>query len=471
MDTKNTAIVILGASGDLAQRKLLPALKILYGKGIIDDTNTIIGSGRTAFTHEEFRKKFGLEGAFSKNLHYHSNIPGLKAFIKEKGSFERIIFFFSLPPSVYASTARALIDEGFGQESSIIIEKPFGYDYESARVLNAELHKYFDENRLYRIDHYLGKEAVQNILVFRFANAIFEPLWSSRYIESIQINAFETLGLEGRAAYFDNSGIMRDMMQNHLMQLLCLMTMEAPISLGADDIRSQKTDVLRTMKIEACHRYQYEGYTLEKGVKDDSNTDTYSEIKFSINNFRWTGTPIYMRTGKAVNRQGTEIGIRFRAVPKLLFNEGGDIPHNQIIFKIQPNESIFLNVSGKVPGADDKIESTRLKFFYREAFKEQIPEAYQKLLTDVLRGDQTLFVSAEETETSWKLFQPFLDNGEVNLYRKGKVPRSFFDVDWINFEDTGSLCSGSENCRLKLADNADNADNAENAENAENGGA
>ncbi len=434
MDPKECAIVIFGASGDLAKRKLIPALSILFDKGIIDKSNIVVGSGRTDFSDEAFRERFQCSDDFSNILFYHQNIPGLKKYIESKGQFKRVVFFFSLPPGAYAKTAKAVIDEGFGQESSIIIEKPFGTDYETAHKLDCELHKYFDESRIYRIDHYLAKEAVQNILVFRFANSLFEPLWSNHYIESIEINSFETLGLEGRAAYFDSSGIIRDMMQNHLMQLLCLLTMEPPVSLNAEDIRSQKIAILKNMRIEKSARHQYEGYSSEPGVQENSNTETFSEIQFSINNFRWMGTPIYMRAGKAINRKSTEIGIKFRPMPKILFNEKAGLSPNKIVFKIQPQESIILDLSSKVPGTDRDIRSTNMKFFYKEAFHEEIPEAYQKLLMDGLRGDQTLFVSAEETELSWKLFDPYLDKGEVYLYRKGKVPISKIKEDWIDFE-------------------------------------
>jgi len=433
MESKNCAIVIFGASGDLAQRKLLPALNILFEKQVIDQTNIIVGSGRTKFTNDEFRKRFNVSKEFSEILYYHCGIEGLKEYILSKGEFDRVVFFFSLPPKAYGPTAKAVVAAGFGSESSIIIEKPFGTDFESASKLDEELHHYFDESRIFRIDHYLAKEAVQNILVFRFANSIFEPVWNNHYIESIEINSFETLGLEGRADYFDSSGIMRDMMQNHLMQLLCLITMEPPVSLEADDIRAQKTAILKNMVIEECFKHQYEGYGKEEGVKPDSTTDTFTELKLSINNFRWMNTPIYMRAGKAINRKTTEIGIKFRKLPSILFNKSNDVNPNHIIFKIQPEESIILDLSSKVPGSEGEIKSTNMNFFYKEAFEEEIPEAYQKLLSDGLKNDQTLFVSAEETETSWKIFQPFLDTGDVILYKKGRVPKSSIKKEWIDF--------------------------------------
>jgi glucose-6-phosphate 1-dehydrogenase len=434
VDAKQNAIVIFGASGDLAKRKLLPALNVLYKKGIIDDSNVIVGSGRSAFSDQEFRKHFDLPSSFSKRLFYYQGIAGLKKYLEKKGNFKKVVFFFSLPPMVYGKTAKALVEEGFGEEASIIIEKPFGYDYETARALNTEINQYFEESRVYRIDHYLAKEAVQNIMVFRFANSIFEPLWNNHYIESIQINAFEEIGLEGRAAYFDGSGIMRDMMQNHLMQLLCLLTMEAPVSLDAADIRAQKTNVLRNMKIKESYRYQYKGYREEEGVAKDSNTSTFAEIEIGINNFRWMGVPIYMRTGKALNCKATEIGIKFRPMPNLLFNEEKKIDANQIIIQVQPDESILLDVSSKVPGDGNKIVHTNMNFYYHEIFQEEVPEAYQKLLMDALHGDQTLFVSAEETETSWKLFDPVIGKGDLQFYEKGHVPETSLDTSLIDFE-------------------------------------
>ncbi|GAH60149.1 unnamed protein product, partial [marine sediment metagenome] len=256
----------------------------------------------------------------------------------------------ALPPLVYAATAEELSREGFGEESILIIEKPYGNDYNSANKLNAEIKSFFDESQIFRIDHYLAKEAVQNILVFRFANSLFYPVWNSRYIESIQINAFESIGVERRGAYFDKVGIIRDMVQNHLMQLLSLITMEAPVSLEAEDIRVQKINLLKAVSFLESYRDQYNGYRDEKGVADGSTTETYAELKLSINNFRWIGMPVYIRVGKALNRRGTEIGIRFNPLPRLLFNEKGDIPPNIIIFKIQPAEGIILGCFKQIPG-------------------------------------------------------------------------------------------------------------------------
>ncbi|MFC1539382.1 glucose-6-phosphate dehydrogenase [Candidatus Latescibacterota bacterium] len=436
----NAAIVILGASGDLAKRKLIPALSKLYENKQIDPNSVIVGSGRSEFTDESFREHFGLPGEFSNRLHYHKGIPGLKKYIDSFGTFDRIVFFMALPPVAYGRTADELLREGFGSEANLIIEKPFGYDFESAHILNSELTECFAEHQIFRIDHYLAKEAVQNILVFRFANSIFYPVWNSRYIEFIQINAFEEIGVENRGAYFDNAGIIRDMVQNHLMQLLCLITMEAPVNLDPAEIQAQKINVLKTIRISDCCRFQYQGYHNEKGVADGSETETFAEMKLFIDNFRWTGMPVYIRAGKAMNRKGTEIGIKFKCIPKLLFNVDGQIAENKIIFKIQPSSGIIVDIQSKIPGDKLAIASTNMPFCYRESFNAEIPEAYQKLLYDALKGDRTLFVSAEETEIAWDKFGPFLDTGELQYYNKGSVPPLCIAPDWIDFESYASVC-------------------------------
>ncbi|MBN1685512.1 MAG: glucose-6-phosphate dehydrogenase [Spirochaetales bacterium] len=440
MVVKNTAVVILGASGDLAQRKLIPALSALYDAGEIDDTIRIIGSGRTELTDEEFREKFNLTGGFRNLLSYHTGMEGLRSYIESAGAFEHIVFFLALPPKVYADTAASLYEEGFRKNVTLIIEKPFGYDYQSAQELNRRLNEYFDESQIFRIDHYLAKEAVQNILVFRFANSIFYPIWNANYIESIQINAFEQIGVEDRGAYFDGAGMIRDMVQNHLMQMICLLTMEAPVSLDAEDIRTQKMSVLKALEVEECYRAQYEGYRDEPGIASDSQTETYAEMKLKINNFRWNGMPIYLRAGKALHRKGTEIGFKFRRLPKLLFNRDGSVEPNTIIFQIQPSEGIVVDLSSKIPGNESRITRTNMKFCYSDSFSGEIPEAYQKLLLDALKGNRTLFVSAEEAEISWRKMEKVLDKGELTMYPRGRMPVSRFQIDWIDFDRFCPVC-------------------------------
>ncbi|MBD3422517.1 MAG: glucose-6-phosphate dehydrogenase [Chitinivibrionales bacterium] len=440
MPTSHTAIVILGASGDLARRKLIPALSRLYEHKQIDDSCIIVGSGRTVFSDEEFRNRFEVSRDFAGQLHYHQGITGLKSYIKSKGIFDQVIFFLALPPKVYAATAGQLYDEGFGEETRLIIEKPFGYDYDSARGLNRHLQEYYNERQIYRIDHYLAKEAVQNILVFRFGNSIFYPVWNSNYIDSIQINAYESIGVEDRGAYFDGAGIIRDMVQNHLMQLICLLTMEAPVSLDPEEIRAQKINILKALRVTDCCRFQYNGYRDEAGVAPDSSTETYAELKLFIDTYRWNRMPVYLRTGKALHRKGTEIGMRFKKPPRLLFNKNGDINPNEIIFKIQPSAGIVVEMASKVPGSDVQIIDTSMKFCYIDSFKDEIPEAYQKLLLDAIKGDRTLFVSALETELSWKKFGPFLDAGNLNHHARGTAPEPCLYKEWINFDKYDSLC-------------------------------
>ncbi len=439
---RHSAIVILGASGDLAKRKLIPALSKLYEKGEIDDTSIVVGSGRSEFSNEVFRSRFDVCSDLAKLLHYHQGIEGLKGFISVRGTYERVIFFMALPPAAYASTAKSLSEEGFGEEATIIIEKPFGYNYQSSRNLNEALTSYFKEAQIFRIDHYLAKEAIQNILVFRFANFLFSQVWSSRYIESIQINAFEDIGVEDRGEYFDGAGIIRDMIQNHLTQLLALLTMEAPVSLQAEEIRAQKISVLKVFRVTDCCRFQYEGYLQEKGVAPDSNTETFAEMKLYIDNFRWYGMPVYIRTGKALDRKGTEIGVTLKPLPRVLFNADGDIPPNRIIFKVQPSEGIIVDLASKVPGREMQVANTNMSFCYRDAFQAEIPEAYQKLLLDALKNDRTLFVSAEETEISWTKFEPFLYDGrELKYYSKGEVPLPCLVDEWIDFDSYKSVCA------------------------------
>lgn len=420
--TMKSAIIIAGATGDLAHRKLIPALNYLYCKDMIDPETLIIGSGRGDVSQEDFRSRFETDCRFNERLNYHQGLEGIKNYLDSFGHFDRVICFLAIPPTAYSSTAAVLAHEGFGQEAVIVIEKPFGRDLETATRLNRELTESFREDQIYRNDHYLAKETVQNIMVFRFANTIFEAIWNNRYVESILIEGYEELGLEERAAYYDSAGSLRDMIQNHLMQLLCLVTMEPPVSLDAGEISRQKVDILRCLRIDKCRKGQYEGYRLEKGVDPDSYTDTAAEIQARIENFRWSGVPIIMRTAKAASRTETRIVVTFKNIPRLLFNRQGEIAHNRIIITVQPNEGIMLDVAGKIPGINLEIGRSKMNFSLRQSYEQDIPEAYQKLLLDAINGDRTLFVSADETELSWKALEPFLEDPDPFLYRKGKTP-------------------------------------------------
>lgn len=437
---EKSAIIILGASGDLARRKLIPALSVLRKQNLISGDSIVVGEGRSEFTDVAFRERFTICDEFCDQLFYHQGISGLKDYIKTKGEFQRIIVFLALPPTSYASSVEKLYNEGFREEVHIIIEKPFGRDYKSAHDLNESIHRFYSESQIFRSDHYLAKEAVQNILIFRFANSIFDASWNSNYIESIQINAYESIGVEERGGYFDQSGSIRDMVQNHLLQMLCLTTMDPPVSLDPEDVRNQKINILKAIEIEEVSRGQYEGYRDEKGVAPDSDTETWAELKLHINNHRWAGTPIYIRTGKALNRKGTEIGLRMKKRPHALYNPPKGTTPNEIIFKVQPSEGIILQLTGKNPGMDLQLARTDMAFCYNDSFEEVIPEAYQKLLLDALRGDHTLFVSAEETELAWQKLNDLPESGSLVNYKRGEVPESIFGDIWINFENYVGIC-------------------------------
>ena len=436
------AIIILGASGDLAARKLIPALDQLYLRGEIDKESVIIGEGRRDIGNDEFREKSSCCDEMKSRMFYHKGLEGINAFMHSKGDFDRVVIFMALPPHAYAKTAGILSKEGFGSDVTLVVEKPFGYDYESAKELNSALGTYFDESQIFRIDHYLAKEAVQNILVFRFANMLFEPIWNNHYIDSIQVNCFEDLGVEGRSAYFDSAGIIRDMVQNHLIQLLALLTMEAPVSLSSESIRHRKRDLLEQIEVEDWCKYQCEDYLTEPGIPSDSKTETFGSIKMRINSSRWHGVKIHIRAGKYMNRKGTEIGVKFKKLPPILFNSDNTIEENRIIFKIQPSEGIIIDLASKVPGSDRQITGTTMKFCYSDHFgAAKVPEAYTKLLLDAIKCDKTLFVSAEESELSWKKFEAVLnDESSPLIYKKGEIPHGSCDTDWIDFDSYGSIC-------------------------------
>ena len=442
MKNEQQAIVILGATGDLAGRKLIPALDALFSRGKLCSDLLVIGSGRKDITLEDFRKRFSISSEFSERLFYHIGIQGLRRFIQEQteGDMRRIIIFLALPPQTYTDVIEELETEGFGDESLLIVEKPFGRNLETARELNNRLTRRFKETQIFRSDHYLAKEAVQNLLIFRFANSLFEPAWNNRYIESIQINAFEEIGVGSRGVYYDAAGCIRDMVQNHLFQLLCLTTMEPPVSIEAEEIRNQKLNVLKCVNIEDVRRGQYRGYRNEKGVDPHSDTETYVEMKLRIDNYRWVGVPVYLRAGKATHRRGTEIGIRFRPLPRILFNREGRLVPNRIIIKVQPAEGIVLDLASKVPGMDNTISMSKMSFCYRQSFNGEIPEAYQKLLMDALQGDRTLFISDRETELSWRILDPVLDKGRLFNYKQGTCPETRYPDVWFDFGEYTSVC-------------------------------
>lgn len=436
---KKNIIIIMGASGDLAKRKLIPALEAIYKKNQLPHNTVIIGTGRTDFTDDAFRDHTGISGEFSDSVFYHQGTEGLLEFSRSFGEVEKTVIFLSLPPFVFEKSVKAIYDEGF-RKVSLVIEKPFGYNTKSAEDLNKNLSKYYSEDEIYRIDHYLAKEPVQNILIFRFANRIFEPLWNNHYIESVQISSTETIGVHERAQYFDTSGIIRDMVQNHILQLLTLTTMEKPASLKPKDICKEKLKILHNLKVVDFRKMQYEGYLEEKGVNEGSNTETYAEFQLEIDLPRWKGVPIYIRTGKALKRKGSEIGIVFKRDENSPFDSEA-LNQNRVIIKVQPSEGIVLDLVNKVPGWQINLQNTNMSFCYNSSFKQEIPEAYQRLLIDALKGDKTLFINAQETEAAWKVLEHVLDNGEVGYYPKGEeVHTDLFDK-WIDFEEYAHLCS------------------------------
>ncbi len=437
--TEKKCIVIFGASGDLTKKKLIPALHELYLKNRIPPGTMILGCGRSNYRDSSFRDKFKISENFKKILFYRRGYSGIVEYIKNKGSFSKIIAFLALPPAAYIDVIKDAFSKNSNPGINLVIEKPFGHDYPSSVELNNVLKEYFPEKQIFRIDHYLAKEPVQNILIFRFANSIFEPVWNNKYIESIQINSLEKNGIEERGKYFDSAGIIRDMVQNHLFQLLSLLTMDMPASLSSEDISRRKLDIIKNLEVESFQKYQYEGYLEEKNIPSESSTETYVELKLKIKNYRWAGTPIYIRTGKAVNRNGTEIGIRFKKLPDILFNKNGSLTENVIVFKVQPSEGIIIDLVNKIPGWEGSLTSTNLSFCYKSAFKNEVPEAYQRLLCDAIHGDKTLFVSSEETESAWRVLEKILGKSNLKYHKQGDLPQTG-SINWINFEKYRDIC-------------------------------
>jgi glucose-6-phosphate 1-dehydrogenase len=465
---KNLIIVIFGASGDLTSRKLIPAIFSLKTQKLMPEKYAIMGVGRTKFSTEEFRTKMseaivsfaeekvedkGMITSFVQDVYYHSMDNSseqgyldlrnlLEGFCKDCSIGGNYIFYLATPPSMYdvisVNLARAgLMDQKTGSRR-LIIEKPFGYDLQSGRELNKTLHELILEEQIYRIDHYLGKETVQNLLVTRFANGMFEPLWNRNYIHRIEITSAESIGVEERGGYYDASGALRDMVQNHLLQMVGLTAMEPPSSLDPDAIRNEVLKVfqsLQPIKEEdvPLHvvRGQYtgslirgecvSGYRTEKGVAADSRTETYVAIKFFINNWRWGGVPFYIRTGKRLPTRVTEVVIHFKQTPHHLFQrEAGKVPANQLIIRIQPDEGMLLKFDMKQPGAGFNIKNVNMDFHYKDLANIRVPSAYERLLHDVMLGDSTLFSRDDEVETAWKFLEPiqhaWANNPDIKVF-------------------------------------------------------
>ena len=464
------SIVIFGATGDLTHRKLIPALYNLAADGELPPAVVIIGFARRPKNDDDFRKemeeavrKFSRQAVrdeiwktFSQSLFYHQSEFGDEAGYKslgerlektdnERGTRGNRLFYFAAGPDQFETILKNLKTAGLnrakeGSWARVIIEKPFGSDLASARELNRIVNDAFDESQTYRIDHFLGKETAQNILVLRFANAIFEPLWNTRYIDHLEITAAETLGVEARAGYYEKAGALRDMVQNHLLQLLCLVAMEAPTDLRADSIRDEKVKVVRALRriigpevAKSVVRAQYTegaiggqpvpGYRQEKGVDPKSMTETYVALRINIDNWRWADVPVYMRVGKRLPKSATEISVHFKKAPAVLFNkETVKIDQNVLVIRIQPDEGISLRMLAKIPGTSLRIEPVKMDFHYGTSFGKASPEAYERLLLDAMSGDATLFARRDEVEEAWT----FIDPIEEAWHAKNDAPELYF---------------------------------------------
>lgn len=464
------ALTIFGATGDLAHRKLLPALYDMAAQGLLPEGSIVVGYGRRPKDEAEFRSELGeaikefarlgwddavwnklrarvfyQQGSYDESDSFEALDKRLSELGEQFNTGGNRMYYLATPPTEFApiienlgKLKNAASNNGASSNGSsngssangaaahthgwrrLIIEKPFGSDLESAHALNRLLGKYFHEDEVFRIDHYLGKETVQNILAFRFANAILEPLWNNRYIDHVQIVVAEENGVGRRGGYYETSGALRDMVVNHMLQLLSLTAMEAPVALDANSIRDEKVKVLRSVRqmndgnvLRNTVRGQYDDYRSEEGVAADSKTETYVALKLWIDSWRWSGVPFYLRHGKSLPQRTTEIVVRWKDTPCVLFNQScNQVKSNMMIFRIQPNEGFALRVNAKVPGTGNEIRDVRMDFDYSDAFGAEPPEAYERLLHDALLGDSTLFTRRDEVEVEWGIVKPLLEAWE-----------------------------------------------------------
>ncbi len=451
-------MVIFGANGDLTRRKLMPALYRLAYEGRLAPGFAVIGISRTAMTDDDFRNRMhdsvskfmedapfdeDLWRSFAQGLFYlpgdvgdmvlYQKIAGSLAEVgKQRQTAGNVLFYLSTQPSQYGEIAEGLGAAGLAKGEGwrrIIIEKPFGHDLPSARDLNARIQKHFEEDQIYRIDHYLGKETVQNIMAFRFGNGIFEPLWNRRYIDHVQITAAESIGVEGRGAYYQEAGALRDMIQNHLLQVMATIAMEPSATFSSDEVRDERAKLLRSVRIMTLDEVegnavagqygagrvggqQVVGFRQESGVRPDSPTDTYAAATFMVDNWRWADVPFYIRTGKYLPKRVSEIAIHFKSAPLSVFRNSdasGTTAPNLLILRIQPEEGISLKFVSKRPGAGMTLRPVSMDFNYGASFGERSPSAYETLLLDAVIGDATLYTRQDMVEASWRAVQPILD--------------------------------------------------------------
>ncbi|MGC9344195.1 MAG: glucose-6-phosphate dehydrogenase, partial [Bacteroidales bacterium] len=467
MDTQQSFIyVIFGASGDLTKRKLIPALYSLFVENLLPEKFAVLGVSRTRFSDSEFRDKmkkdltqfietknvdrideflsklYYLSLIYDDTYTYHTLKDRLEYLQQENNINANFLYYLSTPPELYGLIPRQLAMVNLNQQldgwKRLIIEKPFGYDLESALQLKENLLIDWEEEQIYRIDHYLGKETVQNLLVTRFSNGIFEPLWNSKYIDRVEVTSAENIGVEQRGGYYDKSGALRDMVQNHLLQVVALAAMEPPATLEPSAIRNEILKVFQSFRpIEekdvknVALRGQYlsstiknepvSGYRDEEGVKKNSTTETFAALKFYIDNWRWGGVPFYIRTGKKLPTRVTEVVIHFKPTPHFLFsNQENCQSCNQLVIRIQPDEGILLKFGMKIPGAGFEVQNVNMDFHYADLSHQRIPSAYERLIFDSIKGDSTLFARTEELIEAWKFLMPVLeawrDNEEIPLH-------------------------------------------------------